>query len=129
MDIPLCSLPIMYGLHVWLSKIISLVLYIAVVTGSPASTGRSGLWADDVQKQATFGTDAQSKPQRHPYGFWDSPLSPEWMVSQVMHQEYSQTSMCVRTSSDHAKLCSAFNVGKRHRGCVRRSRRGSSLLL
>ncbi|RPD65631.1 alpha/beta-hydrolase [Lentinus tigrinus ALCF2SS1-7] len=65
--------------HVQLSELVLLALHVALVTGRP---GGSGAWADEVQKQATFGTDAHFEPQRHPYGFWESPFSPEWMVNQ-----------------------------------------------
>ncbi|TFK89672.1 alpha/beta-hydrolase [Polyporus arcularius HHB13444] len=67
----------MRSLRIRLSELVPLALHVAVVVGRPRS-----LWVDEVQKQATFGVDANSEPQRHPYGFWDSPFSPEWLVGQ-----------------------------------------------
>ena len=80
-----CSLTIMRSLHPCLSGLALLALHIAAVTGMPNGPEP---WVDVGQKQASFGTVAPTKlaPQRHPYGFWDSPLSPEWMVKQVMLQ-------------------------------------------
>ncbi|RPD65632.1 alpha/beta-hydrolase [Lentinus tigrinus ALCF2SS1-7] len=61
--------------YVCLFELVLLALHNAVVFGSP------------VDSQAPFGTnpgpDARlSKPQRRPYGFWDSLFNPEWVARQ-----------------------------------------------